>query len=170
MGNSVNLQESKSAKVPLMANFWKKIPIVKQLDSKGFTLVELMIVVAIVGILAAVGVPLYISYVQKARVKSLVYPGLHIIESNVALHYAMSGTLPGSSLLPTMWAEADTTYFNVSLPGGALVLTIDSPSTTSKLFKLHGMDLILTPVATNFLISSWVLTGELAYKLGINDD
>ena len=88
----------------------------------------------------------------------------------MALYYAMSGTLPGPSLLPMMWAEADTTYFNVSLPGGGLLIIIDSPSTTSKLYKLNGMDLILTPVATNFKISGWELTGELAYKLGINTE
>ena len=137
---------------------------------RGFNLVELMIVVAIVGILAAVSIPLYQAFIQKSRVKALVYPGLHIIETNVALFYAMSGTLPKPSELPTMWAEADTTYFNVSLPGGVLVLNIDSPATTSKLFKLDGMDLILTPVTTDYKVSSWEMTGELAYKLGINND
>lgn len=35
---------------------------------KGFTLVELMVVIIIVGILAAIAVPLYTDYVQKARV------------------------------------------------------------------------------------------------------
>jgi len=39
-------------------------------DNKGFTMVELMIVVIIVGILTAVGVPLYLNYVQDAKVAS----------------------------------------------------------------------------------------------------
>ena len=38
-----------------------------KLSSNGFTLIELMIVVAIVGILAAVAVPVYQTYVAKSQ-------------------------------------------------------------------------------------------------------
>ena len=43
--------------------------------SEGFTLIELMIVVAIIGILAAVGVPQFVSYRDKARHTNLVVTG-----------------------------------------------------------------------------------------------
>ena len=149
----------------------KRLTAIRHLrNSQGFNLVELMIVVAIVGILAAVSVPLYTGYIQKSRVKSLVYPGLHIIESNIGLYYAINNTLPDSAMLPSLMVEADTEYFNVSLPGNTLVIEIDSPSRTSKLNKLDGMDLILKPVTSGSKITSWELTGELAYKLGINSD
>lgn len=36
----------------------------------GFTLIELMIVVAIIGILSAVGVPMYQDYVKKSELAS----------------------------------------------------------------------------------------------------
>ena len=129
-----------------------------------------MIVVAIVGILVAVCVPLYMSYTQKSRVKALVYPGLHIIQTNISLKYAMSGTMPDAGILPEIIREADTMYFHLGLSGHELVVTIDSPASTSKLSRLHGLAMYMRPDVDNLKVKNWTLRGPLADRLGITTE
>lgn len=139
---------------------------------KGFTLIELMIVVAIIGILAAVAIPSYMSYIQKSRVTALVYPGMHSIQNNLSLYYAFHHEFPTSAnTILSMEDDADTSYFSMSYWSTYTELEIVSPVADNKLTNLNGLLLRMTPIpGSDNNITGWSLSGTLAEKLGLSGE
>lgn len=65
----------------------------KMMRAAGFTLVELLIVVAIIGLLASVAMPMYTDYVLRSRVAEAMVLGKHM--QNIATeYYSSTGKFP----------------------------------------------------------------------------
>jgi len=97
-------------------------------NSKGFTLIELMIVIAIIGILAAIAIPNFIAYRNKAFCTGAETDG-----NNIAAGLSDYYAIPSHTNLAT-FADSGVTMSNgnVGTVGGtvnAIIITVSDTST-----------------------------------------
>jgi type IV pilus assembly protein PilA len=115
---------------------------------QGFTLIELMIVVAIIGILAAVALPAYSDYTVKARVSEAILAASQC-RTTVAEVYqtGASGVVPGAD----GWgcgensATPPTKYVNVIHTDADGMITVTLATNAADLKGASGQQLTLTP-------------------------
>jgi len=93
----------------------------KMKNQKGFTLIELMIVVAIIAILAAIALPAYSDYTKKAKVSEVILAA-SAVRTAVSEYAAGNGALPPADWTP----EAQNSDFVDGVEWNGTTITANS--------------------------------------------
>ena len=114
---------------------------------KGFTLIELMIVIAIIGILAVIALPAYQDYTARAQVSEAISL-MEGQKSAVVEYYADKGEWPADNDKAGIAAKGDIKgkyVAEVEVKAGVITAKM---GTTNVNKEIQGKTVSLTPIAT----------------------
>ena len=130
---------------------------------QGFTLIELMIVVAIIGILAAIAIPAYQDYTIRAQVSE----GINLAsgaKAAIAEYFMDKGALPLNNNEAGLEAAANITgnyASSVTVAAGVVTVAYSGVDVNAQIL---GQNLTLTPTTNAGSVQWACLRGTLAAK------
>ena len=112
---------------------------------KGFTLIELMIVVAIIGILAAIALPAYQDYTARSQMAEAMTLASGA-RTAVTEYWTSEGELPADNAAAGIADDIEGNYVaSVTVANGIITATM---ATTGVASGIGGEDLVLTPTTS----------------------
>jgi len=123
---------------------------------QGFTLIELMIVVAIIGILAAVALPAYQDYTVRAKVTEVILAASSG-KTQVAEWFQTKGALPTAASL-VIGTQTSKYVSAVAQAAGVVTATAAGDA------KITGSTITMTPTDAGNGVLNWACSGTIIDK------